>query len=340
MLLLLQAVAAADLVESPAPPSLPPTGPKSLRFLAVGDWGKDNVGEYADADGMETIASKIGANFTVMLGDNFYTTGIHGDAHSPRFEKTFENVYKGTQLEHMNFYVCAGNHDHLGNVSAQIAYTQVSKRWKFPDFYYGNKFTVPGTTTTIEILLFDTVIGLGNTDDNADPMTMQPPGPKDPPSAEAQWEWLEGAMAASTADYLWVGGHYPVWSVCTHGPTHGLVKRLKPKLEKYHAHYFSGHDHCEGHINEGTGVEYIVTGAGMECCYPPKHAKSNPKGSIKFWTAGPGGSSYQKLPMVMKSGFTSYYVYPDYMQVVFHAHDGTALYTTPKIMPRPKRAAE
>ena len=81
-----QAVAAADLVESPAPPSLPPTGPKSLRFLAVGDWGKDNVGEYADADGMETIASKIGANFTVMLGDNFYTTGIHGDAHSPRFE--------------------------------------------------------------------------------------------------------------------------------------------------------------------------------------------------------------------------------------------------------------
>ena len=39
--------------------------------------------------------------------------------------------------------------------------------------------------------------------------------------------------------------------------------------------------------------------------------------------------------MVMKSGFTSYYVYPDYMQVVFHAHDGTALYTTPKIMPRP-----
>ena len=85
MLLLLQAVAAADLVES-APPSLPPTGPKSLRFLAVGDWGKDNVGEYADADGMETIASKIGANFTVMLGDNFYTTGIHGDAHSPRFE--------------------------------------------------------------------------------------------------------------------------------------------------------------------------------------------------------------------------------------------------------------
>ena len=47
---------------------------------------------------------------------------------------------------------------------------------------------------------------------------MQPPD-QGPAISRAQWEWLEGAMAASTADYLWVGGHYPVWSVCTHGPT-------------------------------------------------------------------------------------------------------------------------
>ena len=89
-------------------------------------------------------------------------------------------------------------------------------------------------------------------------------------------------------------------------------------------------------------MEYIVTGAGFECCYKDSALHKVPKGSVKFFTAGPGGSSYQKLPLVMQSGFTSYYVYESYMQVVFHAHDGTVLYTTPQIPPRKaalKRAA-
>jgi hypothetical protein len=96
------------------------------------------------------------------------------------------------------------------------------------------------------MLLFDTVIGLGNSDDNEDKFS-QLPGPADPPAAAAQWAWLEAAMANSTAEYLWVGGHYPVWSACSHGPTQGLVQKLKPMLEKYGAHYMSGHDHCMVH---------------------------------------------------------------------------------------------
>jgi len=332
-------VSAAVPVE-PAAPALPPTPPNSLRFFAVGDWGADNDGQHADATGMESVAQAISPTFAVMLGDNFYTSGIHGDAHDPRFESTFEKVYTGPALDKMTFYGIAGNHDHKGNVSAQIAYTDASptQRWKYPDWWFGKSFTVPGTETKIEILLIDTVIGLGNTDDNVDRWG-QPPGPQDEPSAKAQWEWLEQRMQQSTADYLWVGGHYPVWSICSHGPTQELVKLLKPTLEQFGAHYFSGHDHCEGHINEGTGVEYIVTGAGQSCCYEATNTKQVPEGSIKFFTAGAGGSSHQKLPLEMKSGFTSYYVYPEYMQVVFHAHDGTVLYKTPQIKPRSQKAA-
>ena len=57
--------------------------------------------------------------------------------------------------------------------------------------------------------------------------------PDGAPTAEEQWAWLEHRMSASTADYLWVGGHYPVWSGCTHGPDKNMLAKLKPMLEKY-----------------------------------------------------------------------------------------------------------
>ena len=34
------------------------------------------------------------------------------------------------------WYVLCGNHDHYGNESAEVAYTQRSKRWYMPELYY------------------------------------------------------------------------------------------------------------------------------------------------------------------------------------------------------------
>ncbi len=37
------------------------------------------------------------------------------------------------------------------------------------------------------------------------------PLPEKPRSfAETQWSWIEAQLAASTADYVMLGGHYPV----------------------------------------------------------------------------------------------------------------------------------
>jgi hypothetical protein len=72
-------------------------------------------------------------------------------------------------------------------------------------------------------------------------------------------------MAASTADYLIVAGHYPVWSVCENGPTANLVAELKPLLEKYQGHYISGHDHCVEYVDEGLGVQYHGGWRGLAC---------------------------------------------------------------------------
>ena len=70
------------------------------------------------------------------------------------------------------------------------------------------------------------------------------PGPESIKDADAQWDWLESTLRSSTAHYLIVGGHYPVWSIAEHGPTKCLVDRLRPLLQKYHVTvYINGHDH-------------------------------------------------------------------------------------------------
>lgn len=308
----------------------------NLNFLTVGDWGGigsnpyTTPGETGVAAGMGLIGAQLGAQFVLGLGDNFYDTGIQGDASNFRFGVTFENVYKQAPLQ-VPWFLVAGNHDHGGNVTAQIAYTQISKRWKFPDFYYliQQKFTDDsGAPKTLDLVFIDTVLLAGNTDDNLEDF-MPPPGPANHSLAEDQWQWIEAQLANSRADYLWVVGHYPVWSACSHGPTQVLVSRLKPMLEKYHATgYLSGHDHCLEYFDDNTGPKYVVSGAGKECCYQNSNAGKNPRGALKFILAGtqrPGG------PL---GGFSSFQLTGRNMTVVFYDDTGKELFATPAIAPR------
>eukprot|EP01045_Picozoa_sp_COSAG04_P002798 COSAG04_NODE_107_length_25959_cov_6.617865_3_plen_369_part_00 len=358
MLALLLSSAAAAAHDDPS---------KTYNYLAIGDWGNDSPGQYAAAAGMGTVAAEIKATQVFALGDNFYhsnksgcSTGsgiCNGGADGPdgekRFKTTFEDVYSAASLQHIPFYAIAGNHDHGGNVSAQIAYAKrtdrPTNRWVYDGWYYNvtQHLAVPGAKKTVELetLLFDSVIGLGNSDVWLEDGTLvelngdELPGPDDPPTAAAMFEWLEKRMAASTADYLWVGAHYPVWSIASHGPTAGLVEKLRPLLDKYEANFFCGHDHDLEHIKEtGSKVNYVVTGSGMSCCYPDGNLDKVPKGSVKFAMVGAQGSQYEKMPFDgMMSGFTSYRIGPESMAVHYHAHNGTELYVTPPIMPRTKK---
>ena len=142
-----------------------------------------------------------------------------------------------------------------GNVSAQIAYSQLSPRWTFPDYYYKKTFswTAGQKTVSADVLFIDTVLLAGNSDDLVEEFG-ELEGPADQKLAETQWAWIEENLKASTADYLFVAGHYPIWSGCSHGPTPLLVSVLKPMMLKYNATgYLSGHDHCLEHIDDGKG---------------------------------------------------------------------------------------
>jgi len=263
-----------------------------LQFLTIGDWGgseKDpytTVSEIENGQGMAITANKLGASFVLALGDNFYHSGIGTDFHDQRFQSTFENAFNESALS-VPWYVIAGNHDHVGNVSAQIAYTSLSARWNFPYYWFKKSFSFEedGETFTIDIVMFDSVILSGPSyhDEELD-VFFKANGSEHPVLASAQWEFLEQSMKESTADFLLLASHYPVWSVCSHGPTKELVTYLLPLMKQYKVTaYISGHDHCLEHLE--TAPEdpvFILTGAGKECCYNDNNRGSVPLGSLLF----------------------------------------------------------
>ena len=144
--------------------------------------------------------------------------------------------------------------------------------------------------------------------------------------AVLQWEWLESRLKASTADFIVVAGHYPVWSVCEHGPTaqvrpafrshtahtgtqhsdtlprkeprwclqtevHGrgpqLLDKLKPLLDQYGVDaYLAGHDHCAQHISDSSGKKTPPTPAEVTECGPTCILETLPQSSLTGSGAG------------------------------------------------------
>ncbi|XP_060619558.1 tartrate-resistant acid phosphatase type 5 [Anolis sagrei] len=283
-----------------APPELHAAS-SSLRFIAVGDWGGVpnapfyTAREVAVAKEMGRTVASLGADFILSLGDNFYYSGVN-DVYDKRFQETFETVFQAPSLRKVPWYVLAGNHDHSGNVSAQIAYTKISKRWHFPKYYYKLRFKVPGSNASVAILMIDTVTICGNSDDFQDE---QPLRAQDPSVARSQLSWLRKQMANSQDDYLLVAGHYPVWSVGKHGPTACLVKQLQPLLQKYKATaYLCGHDHNLQYLQDKTGLGHVLSGAGNFMDESRQHLNQVPAGYLRFFygsTASQGGFTYVEI---------------------------------------------
>jgi len=134
-------------------------------------------------------------------------------------------------------------------------------------------------------------------------------------------------MKSSTADYLLVAGHYAVYSVCSHGSTQNLIDYLEPLLVQYGAHYLAGHDHCLESLNNN-GVQYMVSGAGDECCYSDAHIDSVPEGSVEWYI------SDQHKPLTTIGGFATIETDSDAMFMRYYDQDGELLYTAPAIAPR------
>ena len=341
------------------------TAPSPLNFLAFGDWGGGplwylnytTIPQHQVAAGMSTVIKNKQSAFILALGDNFYPMGLcnfetlapynntcanasnplAGTEYDPRIQLTFEAVYQSPSLfpSSLPFFVLAGNHDALGNVSASIAYSSLSNRWRHEDYYYSVVYLTNAGPVgeSVEILMVDSTLCYGIWSD-----------PVHDAMCAAQLVWLEASLNASKANYLFVAAHYPIWSGCSHGNTQWAIDTLLPLLINSHATgYLSGHDHCQQHmvpdINDkenGGGLVFILTGTGDGCCYTESNIDGLPKDSLKFIlssgvnpsNATGGFASFDFIPSSSSPGSSST------LLVTYNDQDGKPLFVSEAIKPR------
>jgi hypothetical protein len=236
-----------------------------VRFIAIGDTGEGNEAQYAVGQAIAELCAQKGCDFGMLLGDNFYDSGVSG-VDDPQFQDKFELPYEDIDFP---IYIALGNHDYGGNglgvdfdmkkAQYQIDYTKLSQIWKLPAKYYSFK------QEHAEFW------GLDTNQVMTDPLN----GNSDP-----QRNWLIAGTQASTATWKVAFGHHPYISNGDHGNagsyeniegfnlpfvTGDSVKEFMEdavcgKIDVY----ICGHDHNIQWLEPKCGTEFIVSGAGSK----------------------------------------------------------------------------
>lgn len=202
---------------------------QEVRLMFVGDTGSGDQNQQNVADFMEQLCQTTDPAGVVLLGDNFYYTGVDsvGD---PLWESRFEKVYAGDCLKKQTFYAILGNHDYRGQPDAQIAYTRTrGGRWTMPARFYSLKFG-----SLLEIGAADTTI--------SDRCGV---------SSLCSVDWLIEKLRESTSRWKVLVGHHPILSGGKYRSLKGLSHYTLPELfcKSGASVYISGHDHGMQHLH-------------------------------------------------------------------------------------------
>ncbi|MDZ7291917.1 MAG: tartrate-resistant acid phosphatase type 5 family protein [candidate division KSB1 bacterium] len=236
----------------PVPPFEIPAaipGKRYVYFTAMGDWGNGNKGQQQVAQLMNAKAGRDSLHFVLLLGDNFYDTGV-GSVNDPQWQSKFETMYNLPFLN-VPFFAVLGNHDYkqAASPAAQVEYSKRNTKWRMPARYY----TFARALEAAAVLQFFAL--------DTEAMITR----KWYHFIDNQLDWLEDELKKSTATWKVVYGHHPIFSNGKHGNTQALQEQLRPLLEKYKVDfYLCGHDHDRQLLQPVNGVHYIVSGTGSE----------------------------------------------------------------------------
>ena len=199
-----------------------PNADDSVKFLAMGDNGTGETGQYEVARQMAQAHTLYPFDFAIMLGDNLYGSQKPAD-----FVTKFERPYKPLLDSGVKFYAALGNHDQQTN--------RLYKPWNMNGERY---YTY--TKKNVRFFVLDS--------DYIDPKQL------DWVTAELKKSTDEWKIA-----YF---HHPLYSSAGRHGSETDLRLVLEPLFVKYGVNaVFSGHDHIYERVKPQKGIYYFVSGA-------------------------------------------------------------------------------
>ena len=205
-----------------------PTTDPIFRFVAVGDTGTGQAGQYAVAKAMTRYYQQNPFNFIVLAGDNIYPNG-----EIEKIEEVFEKPYEPLLEKGVKFYAALGNHDiRINNGEDELKYPGFNMSDRYYTFRQG----------PIQFFALDT-------NHNAD--------------WKAQLPWLDKELSRSDAPWKIVFGHHHIYSSGVRGVNQLFVDNLTPILEKHGVQfYLNGHEHHYERTRPINGITYLICGAG------------------------------------------------------------------------------
>eukprot|EP00871_Galdieria_phlegrea_P004635 jgi/Galph1/5172/GphlegSOOS_G3850.1 len=249
-----------------------------LSFLVVGDWGRNgHYHQKSVAKAMAALSRRARPSFIISTGDNFYEDGVES-VHDKQWNVSFEQVYDFLPLKSVPWYVVLGNHDHLGNYTAQLVYSHRSDRWIMPHPFYSVPL-VSRTGLTYDFLFLDTTPFIQDSYGNvARKIGKQ--------NWRLQLAWLEQELNRSSSHHIFVVGHHNMFSSSIAGErgSEELRTLVKPLLDKYAfriSAYISGHEHSLQHLQPDgiNGMDHFISGGGSRI----DHLQDAPKNTQKHW---------------------------------------------------------
>ncbi len=255
---------------------------REARVVFVGDTGTGDRRAQDVRDSILSTARSAGLSHVFLLGDNIYENGAAED-----IERRFINIYRPVMDLGVAVRAALGNHDVKKCDGSDIrpvprdasAYEPARDCWAAdhlatPEFGYedGSRYysvTIPDDRAPlVEVFVIDSnTLGEDQTkiEDGAD---------------QAQLDWLDAALAASTARWKIVAMHHPIYS-----PARNLFLgfgrrsadgRLRAQLEPLFREHgvdvvFQGHQHMYARVRPQAGIRYFVTGGGGKKPYSFKN---------------------------------------------------------------------
>jgi hypothetical protein len=233
-----------------------------VRFVAFGDQGKGNSDQRKVGAAVATVCAANGCDFGVLLGDNFYESGVQSPT-DPQFVTAFEQPYAGVDA---GFYIVLGNHDYGGNGQGtefgkeqnELDYAKTHPKWIQPSQHY------TFSAGPVDFFVSDTNLSMFSMDDTVR-------------SDFERW------YPASTGLWKIAFGHHTYYSNGRHGNAgsydglkripvvNGLgVKRfIDDEVCGRFDFYIGGHDHVREWIKTtcttagaARKTEFIVSGGG------------------------------------------------------------------------------